>query len=211
MPRRDRGPGGARRDPGQRLCQGPARACSTGSPGAISLAGGNIIDARIHTTGDGMALDNFLVQDIGRAPVRRASPAQPARSRGARARSTGQEPSAERLAPRALPCGAPRPSPIQPAVFVDNQASNRYTVVEVNARDRAALLFELPRALFESKAIDPQRPYRHLWRARGRRLLSDRPERREDRGAAARLKALKERLLKRPSAGDARRRAAGAA
>ena len=31
--------------------------------GAISLAGGNIIDARIHTTRDGMALDNLLVLD----------------------------------------------------------------------------------------------------------------------------------------------------
>jgi [protein-PII] uridylyltransferase len=31
--------------------------------GAIHLAGGNIIDARIHTTRDGLALDNFLVQD----------------------------------------------------------------------------------------------------------------------------------------------------
>ncbi len=31
--------------------------------GAIHLAGGNIIDARIHTLRDGTALDNFLVQD----------------------------------------------------------------------------------------------------------------------------------------------------
>src|SRR3546814_3120845 len=31
--------------------------------GAIGVAGGNIIDARIHTTRDGMALDNLLVQD----------------------------------------------------------------------------------------------------------------------------------------------------
>src|SRR3546814_3138918 len=35
--------------------------------GGIHLAGGNIIDARIHTTRDGLALDNFLVQDpLGR-------------------------------------------------------------------------------------------------------------------------------------------------
>ena len=36
--------------------------------GAISLVGGNIIDARIHTTNDGMALDNLLVQDLSEAP-----------------------------------------------------------------------------------------------------------------------------------------------
>src|SRR5579863_7973676 len=35
--------------------------------GGIHLAGGNIIDARIHTAHNGMAVDNFLVQDpLGR-------------------------------------------------------------------------------------------------------------------------------------------------
>ncbi|HKR25071.1 MAG TPA: hypothetical protein VJS15_07420, partial [Allosphingosinicella sp.] len=37
--------------------------------------------------------------------------------------------------------------------FVDNRASNRYTVVEVNARDRAALLFELAKAIYVSRAL----------------------------------------------------------
>src|SRR3546814_15164973 len=37
--------------------------------GAIHVAGGNIIDARIHTTRDGMALDNFLVQDPSGRPI----------------------------------------------------------------------------------------------------------------------------------------------
>jgi [protein-PII] uridylyltransferase len=120
--------------------------------GAISLAGGNIIDARIHTIGGDMALDNFLVQDMGGAPF--ADPHRLRRLEAAVLKALdGQEPSADRLAARALPLRRAEAFPIQPAVFIDAGASNRYTVIEVNARDRAALLFELARAIFESKAV----------------------------------------------------------
>jgi [protein-PII] uridylyltransferase len=120
--------------------------------GAISLAGGNIIDARIHTTEDGMALDNFLVQDLARAPF--AEPRQLKRLEEEVGRAlAGHEPSADRLAARALPLRRAEAFRIQPAAFVDNKASNRYTVVEVNAADRAALLFELARAIYVSRAI----------------------------------------------------------
>ena len=40
---------------------------------------------------------------------------------------------------------------IEPNVLIDNKASNRYTVVEVNARDRPALLNALAYALFQAK------------------------------------------------------------
>jgi [protein-PII] uridylyltransferase len=36
-------------------------------------------------------------------------------------------------------------------VLIDNKASNRFTVIEVNARDRPALLCHLAFALFQSK------------------------------------------------------------
>ena len=36
-------------------------------------------------------------------------------------------------------------------MLIDNRASNRFTVVEVNARDRPALLNQLSHALFESQ------------------------------------------------------------
>ena len=36
-------------------------------------------------------------------------------------------------------------------VLIDNRASNRFTVVEVNARDRPALLYALAYGLFQSK------------------------------------------------------------
>ena len=119
--------------------------------GAISLAGGNIIDARIHTTGDGMALDNFLVQDAAASPF--ADRHQLARLEAAVAAAVaGQEPLTARLEAKALPLTRAGAFRVRPAIFVDNKASNRYTVVEVNARDRAALLSGLALALFQSKA-----------------------------------------------------------
>ena len=118
--------------------------------GAIHLAGGNIIDARIHTTRDGMALDNFLVQDPFGRPFDRAE--QLARLKQAiedalanRMRLT------ERLSAKPLPRTRAEAFDIAPQAFIDNSASNRFTVVEVNARDGPALLNRLAHALFQSK------------------------------------------------------------
>ena len=120
--------------------------------GAISLVGGNIIDARVHTTEDGMALDNFLVQDMSGSPF--ADRHHLKRLQEAVLRAVeGQEPMRDRLAARALPLRRAEAFNIPPAVFVDNKASSRYTVIEVNARDRAALLCELAAAITESKAL----------------------------------------------------------
>jgi [protein-PII] uridylyltransferase len=118
---------------------------------AISLAGANIIDARIHTTQDGMAVDNFLVQDSKGKPFADRHQLKRLEENVLRA-VEGQEPAMERLEAKALPLLRAEAFAIRPAVFVDNQASSRYTVVEINARDRAALLSGLARTLFESKA-----------------------------------------------------------
>jgi [protein-PII] uridylyltransferase len=119
--------------------------------GAISLAGANVIDARIHTSTDGMALDNFLVQDPAGAPF--SDPHQLERlERALLDALAGEEPAIERLEAKSLPLSRADAFDIQPAVFIDNAASNRYTVVEINARDRAALLSGLARAIFQSRA-----------------------------------------------------------
>jgi len=119
--------------------------------GAISLAGGNIIDARIHTTRDGMALDNFVVQDPMGGPFEdemqlkrlRMAIEDALASRGGRL--------VDKLI--AKPLSRPRATafPIAPNVLIENKASNRFTVIEVNARDRPALLHQLAHALFDSK------------------------------------------------------------
>ncbi len=118
--------------------------------GAISVAGGNIIDARIHTTRDGMAIDNFLVQDpIGRPFDDRAQLDR--LQRAIEDALANRNKLADRLKAKPLPRARAEAFDINPAAFVDNHASNRFTVVEVNARDRPALLHQLAQALFQSK------------------------------------------------------------
>ncbi len=120
--------------------------------GGIHLAGGNIIDARIHTARNGMAVDNFLVQDPLGRPFMEASQL-------ARIRTCIEDALANRvkLVPQlaARPLARPRADAFDVAARVefDNQASNRFTVIEVSARDRPALLNRLARALFEAKLI----------------------------------------------------------
>jgi [protein-PII] uridylyltransferase len=119
--------------------------------GAISIAGGNIIDARIHTTLDGMALDNFIVQDVERGPFRDRHKLRRLEE-AVLAAIAGQEPPIDRLDAKALPLRRAEAFTVEPAVFIDNKASSRFTVIEVNARDRAALLCRLAKAIFDMNA-----------------------------------------------------------
>jgi [protein-PII] uridylyltransferase len=120
--------------------------------GAIHLAGASVIDARIHTTRDGMAIDNLLVQDPFGQPfegddrMTRLSIA----IEDALANRTRM---ADRLAAKPLARLRADAFSIEPAALIDNRASNRYTVIEVNARDRPALLHALAHALFQAKVM----------------------------------------------------------
>jgi len=120
--------------------------------GGIHLAGGNIIDARIHTMRTGRAVDNFLVQDPLGRPFMEASQL-------ARLATSIENALANRIhiLPQlvARPDARPRADAfdVRPRVLFDNKASNRFTVIEVNARDRPALLNRLAHALFESRLM----------------------------------------------------------
>ncbi len=120
--------------------------------GGIHLAGGNIIDARIHTSRTGRAVDNFLVQDPLGRPFREEGQLE-------RLRTSIENALANRvlLLPQlhARPDARPRADAfeVRPRVLIDNKASNRFTVVEVNARDRPALLNRLAYALFDARLM----------------------------------------------------------
>ncbi|HEX6144060.1 MAG TPA: [protein-PII] uridylyltransferase [Geminicoccaceae bacterium] len=115
--------------------------------GALALSGVSIVDARIFTTTDGMALDSFGIQNADdlsavaddgrlgriRANVERALMGEIALDRALAGRRSQPQ--------RALAIEVER------RVLVDNNASRTHTVIEVNGRDRPGLLFRLARAL----------------------------------------------------------------
>ena len=99
-----------------------------------------------------MAVDNFLVQDpLGRPFMEE--------DQLARLKSVITDALANRLklVPQlaARPLARPRADAfdVRPRVEFDNKASNRFTVIEVSARDRPALLNRLARALFEARLM----------------------------------------------------------
>jgi [protein-PII] uridylyltransferase len=120
--------------------------------GAIHLAGGNIIDARIHTLRDGTALDNFLVQDPFGGRFDAPEQLQRIKTYIEDALSNRQKLMAK-LDQRPLSRTRAEAFEVVPEVLIDNKASNRFTVIEVAARDRPALLLSLAFALFQSKTM----------------------------------------------------------
>jgi [protein-PII] uridylyltransferase len=112
----------------------------------LAAAGASIVDARIHTTRDGMALDNLLVQDSQRLAYA-----------DRRLRTRLVKAVEKALAADVLP-DTPAPSPlprrraafkVAPSVVIAQQASTRTSVVEVNARDREGLLARLALAIHQ--------------------------------------------------------------
>ena len=115
--------------------------------GALSMSGANIVDAKIFTMSNGMALDMFSVQDAEGGPF--AAGEKLARlSAMIELTLSGQLRPREELAKRKPVVGSrTRVFKVPPRVLVDNAASNAHTLIEVNGRDRPGLLYEVTRAL----------------------------------------------------------------
>ena len=109
----------------------------------LASAGANIIDARIHTTRDGMALDNLLVLDGRGKPYHDRRQ----RNRLARAVETALASAEPPPLPSAEPAKRTAAFDVAPSAAIAERASTRTTVVEVNARDRPALLAALAGAI----------------------------------------------------------------
>ncbi len=115
--------------------------------GAFALSGASIVDARIFTTTDGMALDSFGIQNVeDRGAV--ADLARLERIRGNVERALAGEIALDHTLAgrRTLPQRADV-FEVEPRVLIDNGASRTHTVLELNGRDRPGLLYEVAKTL----------------------------------------------------------------
>jgi [protein-PII] uridylyltransferase len=118
--------------------------------GALAVAGASIVDARIHTMTNGMALDTFWVQDAAGGafdqPHRLAKLAVLVEQALSGHLRLSQE--IPRMS-QALIGRRMRAIHVPPRVVIDNRASNSHTVLEVNGRDRPGLLHDVTAAISE--------------------------------------------------------------
>ncbi len=114
--------------------------------GACASAGANIVDAQIYTTTDGRALDTVAIsreydrdEDEGRRATRIGEMIEDVLE--------GKLRLPEVVAKRAASKGKLRPFVVEPEVTLNNQWSDRYTVIEVSGLDRPGLLYQLTTAI----------------------------------------------------------------
>jgi [protein-PII] uridylyltransferase len=116
--------------------------------GAMAVAGVNIVDARVSTTIDGMALDQVSVQGSDGKAVEAAHAVDKVKQSITDVLSGAVDP--------ADVLGHQREQPdrtsvfsVAPRVLIDNGVSDIHTMIEVNGRDRRGLLYSVTQALTE--------------------------------------------------------------
>jgi [protein-PII] uridylyltransferase len=114
--------------------------------GACAMAGANIVDAQIFTTTDARALDTISVSrefEHDEDEARRAARVAEAIEKALRGEMRMPDMVAKRIAAKARL----KAFVVEPEVTINNQWSNRYTMVEVTGLDRPGLLFQLTTTL----------------------------------------------------------------
>lgn len=112
--------------------------------GAMSLSGANIVDARVVTLTNGMALDTFWVQDIGGGAYDGAGRIKrmEAKIKAALTGKINPKVEIEKETKRQI-TSRTAVFTVPPRVLVDNKASRTATVIEISTRNRPGLLHDI--------------------------------------------------------------------
>ena len=114
--------------------------------GALAASGMSVVEARVFTFADGIAIDTFQVQDSEAQAVTGARRLQALERRVREALGGEIDLRREVRRRRAWPSRT-AVFTVPPRVLIDNRASATHTVIEVNGRDRPGFLFDVARAL----------------------------------------------------------------
>ncbi|AJD54075.1 UTP--GlnB (protein PII) uridylyltransferase, GlnD [Thalassospira xiamenensis M-5 = DSM 17429] len=116
--------------------------------GSMALCGANVVDAKILTLADGMALDTFFIQDTNGEAFNDKSKLDKLRKTLEQVISGRLRPSQE-IERRQIKDNKHRTAvfKVEPNVIIDNKASRTHTVIEITARDRQGLLYDVTRTL----------------------------------------------------------------
>ncbi|QQP89601.1 [protein-PII] uridylyltransferase [Skermanella sp. TT6] len=115
--------------------------------GAFALAGATILDAKIFTMTNGMAVDVFSVQDAAGGPFDSGDKLAKLSVMIERTLSGQLRPLQELAKRKPAINNRTRVFKVPPRVLIDNKASTTHTVIELNGRDRPGLLYDVTRAL----------------------------------------------------------------
>ncbi len=116
--------------------------------GAMAVSGVNIVDARVITTVDGMALDQVAVQGADDRAVEDGQTVAGIKRAIADVLSGAIDPAAVLRDRRERP-GRTQIFSVAPRVLIDNGVSEIHTMIEVNARDRRGLLYDVTQGLVD--------------------------------------------------------------
>ena len=124
---------------------------------ALTAAGADVVDARIHTLNNGRALDTFRVQDTishGGVPAAFDRPDRLAKLASYLEQSFRNRLRVKKvMTERTFQPKRHRVFKVEPRVLIDQKASATCTVIEVNGMDRPGLLYALTRALAERNIV----------------------------------------------------------
>lgn len=115
--------------------------------GAMALCGASIVDAKVMTMTNGMALDTFRIQDSEGGAFDSPSRLNKLRTNVEEALSGRLRLDRDLAQRRNSAFNRTHVFKVPPRVLVDNKASSTYTVIEINGRDRVGLLYDVSSAM----------------------------------------------------------------
>jgi [protein-PII] uridylyltransferase len=115
--------------------------------GAMAVSGASIVDAKILTLANGMALDTFWIQDAEGGAFDKPDRLAKLGAMIERALTGRVHLTKELAAKRSTLMARAGVFRVQPRVILDNQASRTHTVIEVNGRDRPGFLYDVTAAI----------------------------------------------------------------